>query len=354
MNRDAEANIQEFLDWLKGAPTDRASPASAHQPSSLDSFTPPRVEAIARDLTEELDPLDAEDFSDFSPSSGELLAESLPPSFDRQEGQPLEIGEIPIVRKRFQALLKQRLRTEIESKLPRFPWEEEITDYEDDLERLPTLPVGIPLWTPQLTNLNLPIPIPESVLMQLLDRCQEVVASGLREGAKLVQAVESLFPNQFQMLNQLAGMVIVSPARSGTASTTMKVPQSYESANAVQQMLMSLLAAQRLLQDLTVEVSTAQPTERQWLTARGILTLTVEYHNQAEDSLLRVRGVLPCGGGLSLIAQETQAKVERATAGAARVELVGVPPNQTYRLLVQFEGEEQQHLTFAICPTIQG
>lgn len=350
MNRDAEANIQEFLDWLKGAPTDRASPASADPPSSSDSF--PSSDAVAREFTEAFDPLDAEDFSDFLPSSGELFAQSMPQSLETQEGQPLEFGDIPIVQKRFQALLKQRLRTEIESRLPRFPWEEEIGDYEDDLELVPTPPVGIRLWTPQLENLNFPIPMPESVLIQLFDRCQEVVVSGLREGAKLVQAVEGLFPNQFQMLNQLAGMVIVSPARSGGSQPTLKVPQSYEGANAVQQMLMSLLAAQKLLQDLTVEVSSLQPTERQWLTARGILTLKVDYHCNTEGSLLRVEGILPCGGCLTLTGGATEAKVRRGSAGTARVELVDVPSAQTYRVLVEFEGEDQQALTFAIYPTI--
>lgn len=355
-NRDPEAKIQEFLAWLLQDPTDQASPASAAQFSNSGFDLPfSSAESVSEEdrLIDEFDALDAEDFNQFSPSSGNLATNSQPREAEYQEGQPLEIGEIPIVQKRFQALLKQRLKAEIESNLPRFPWENEVSEYYDDADIVPKFPIPAQLWITQLSNLDLPIPIPESVLTQLLHHCQEVAQSGLREGAKLVQAVEGLFPNQFQTLNQLAGLVIVSPARSGATmeSPAVKFPDSYEVATPVQQMLLSLLAARQLIQDLTLSLALGQSIQRQWQTAAGLLRLEVEYQRVEEVLRLRVQGELPSGGTLRLAGRETQATVQRPTAGVLALEVFDVQPNQCYPLEIELDAQDKTPLIFTICPT---
>ena len=59
------------------------------------------------------------------------VASRMPSSKDgsSQTAQSFNFGEIHAVQERFHSLLKQRLRSEYESKPPLFPWESEVTDY---------------------------------------------------------------------------------------------------------------------------------------------------------------------------------------------------------------------------------
>ncbi|MBD2020075.1 PatU [Leptolyngbya sp. FACHB-36] len=246
---------------------------------------------------------------------------------------------------RFHALLKRRLEHEIQQNPPLFPWESEIHDYEAD--RAPVL-----LWLNQLKTLNLPVAVPESVLTHLLQRCQETLHSSLLEGAKLIRAVEELFPNQPQALNHLAGLVMASPARSGAiAPSTPEVnyPANYDAAAPMQQMVLSLLAAREILGTLTLTVSSVQPiVERQWLTELGLLTLQAEYEFGQLGSRLRLKGRLPIGGSLLLHGQGLEAIAHRSDAGVLSVELFDIQPNQPYVLEVQLTEHESTPLIFSV------
>ncbi|MGA7933168.1 MAG: hypothetical protein WCA35_06445 [Kovacikia sp.] len=279
-----------------------------------------------------------------------------------------ELGEIPAVQDRFYALLKHRLQTEIQRTPPLFPWETEVHDYEAE-----NAPYGVPgsgetpgvgvaageqkvpvgLWITQLKNFNLPVAIPETVLGQLLQRCQEIAHSSLLEGAKLVRAVEDLFPGHTQDLNQIAGLVMTSPARSGAATSTpsgTNYPASYEAAVPAQQMVLSLLAAREIITSLTLTVSASQPiVERQWLTESGVLTLKAEYEPQPNSSTqLRIQGSLPSGGSLVLRGDGSQASAMRSTPGSLSVELFDLHPSQLHVLEVRLTEEEPNPLIFTI------
>jgi hypothetical protein len=278
-----------------------------------------------------------------------------------------ELGEIPAVQDRFYSLLKHRLQTEIQRTPPLFPWETEIHDYETG-----NVPYGMPtssetpgvgvavgnqrvpvgLWMTQLKNFNLPVAIPENVMSQLLQRCQEIAHSSLLEGAKLVRAVEDLFPGQSPALNHLAGMVMTSPARSGATaspSTSTSYPTSYEAAVPAQQMVLSLLAAREIITSLTLTVSPNQPTvERQWLTESGLLTLKAEYEPGLSSARLRIQGSLPSGGNLTLRGDGIQASAERVTPGSLSVELFDLQPNQLHVLEVRLTDEAPDPLIFTI------
>lgn len=241
---------------------------------------------------------------------------------------------------RFHALLKRRLQAEIERNPPLFPWESELLDYEADApELVPTV-----LWATQLRSLNLPVSLPDPVLKELFEKCQSLVQSSLKEGAKLVQAVESLFPGQSQALNSLAGYVMAAPARSGAAIAAPEgMPKDYEAANAAQQMALSLMAAREILHSLSLPVSKQEPSvEREWQTEAGSLTLKAEIVGDT----LRVRGMLPCGGRLQLQGGQVEAAANRLTAGALSVELCEVGSNRVYTLEVQLEDESV--LMFAV------
>ncbi|SRR5579883_1298976 len=274
----------------------------------------------------------------------------------------LKLGETPAVQDRFHTLLKHRLQSEIQLNPPLFPWETEIHDYESEgamagVTSAATADIAavnqrIPaqVWLQQLKTLNLPISVPEGVLSQLLERCQEAVQSSLLEGAKLVKAVENLFPGQSQALNHLAGMVMTSPARSGATTSPppgTNYPSSYESAVPAQQMVLSLLAAREIIAALTLTISASQPKlERQWLTEVGPLSLQAEYTPDASGSKLRVQVVLPQGGSITLRGEPLQASAQRPNPGSLSVELFDLQPQQSCVLEVRFL--DQEPLVFAV------
>ncbi|PSB33605.1 PatU [Stenomitos frigidus] len=273
----------------------------------------------------------------------------------------LKLGEIPAVQDRFYTLLKHRLQTEIQRNPPLFPWETEIHDYEtepayeiaDSAVTAGVSPtqqrVPAQVWLQQLKALNLPLQLPEGLLSQLLERCQEAVQSSLLEGARLVKSVEDLFPDQLQALNHLAGMVMTSPARSGATAAPpgTNYPESYESAVPAQQMVLSLLAAREIMAALTLPISLSQPRlERQWLTDLGALSLQADYGLDATAAKLRLQAALPSGGSITLRGEQVQASAQRSTAGSLSVELLDFQPQQPYMLEVRLD--DQEPLVFAI------
>ncbi|MBE9182665.1 hypothetical protein IQ268_29435 [Oculatella sp. LEGE 06141] len=344
MNRYPEA-INAFLAWLLQDPNQTVSAPSGKHSSRLagpDEFGSSDLQWY------DLDSLNLDE------------VEVIPHDLDRlshfpfQEGTFLELGDTPAVQERFYALLKRRLRAEIERNPPLFPWESEVYDYSSERPDWAT-PEIVPgkLWTIQLQNLNLPVPMPEALLLNLFEQCQSVVESSLREGAKLVRAVEALFPGQDAALNQLAGYVMASPSRSGASATqsrlgTADFPGHYESATTAQQMALSLIAAKEILNSLTLTVSPNQPkAERCWQTEAGLLTLEIEYQPQSVRRL-RVQGQLPCEGSIRFQNQEAQSAAQRATPGYVSVELFNPDPYRIYSLEVQLRDVDHPPIIFAI------
>jgi hypothetical protein len=273
-----------------------------------------------------------------------------------------KLGELPAVQDRFHALLKNRLQSEIQKNPPLFPWETEGYDYEaiyagatiaDDVALPDRGAVPAWVWMRHLENLHLPVALPETVVAQLLNRCQTVVRSTLREGAKLVQAVEEFFPEQSQSLNYLAGLVMTSPARSGSATAMPAIgadfPATFEQAALPQQMVLSLLAAREILTSLTVSVSRSQPiVEREWMTDLGMLSLRAVYSWDANFTSVRIQVNLPSGGSLVLQGPEAQAIAQRPNTGYLSVELFEPQIDQPYALDVQLAAHEQAPLTFVV------
>jgi hypothetical protein len=342
-NRDAEAFERHFLDWVLQAPI---ANASSEDEENLNGPHP------------------SEEWGDIEENSGvEYWEWDEPDPLDYQVGahsnapaQPLTIGDIPTVQDRFQTLLKERLRAEIESNPPLFPWETEIRSYDHDY------PEDVaPQWIPPLQNIRwgrLPIPIAQGVFAQLLEPCQELVMSSLREGAKLVRAVDSLFPGQSQELNKLAGFVLMSAARGITASEVEDLP-NYEAATTDQQMLMSLLAAREIIESLTLNCPVNQPSvSREWLTALGSLTLSAQYlsnrNTEPPRPCLRVECEFPGGGSLELKGGDAEATAHRPNSGHLSVELFDPRPDKTYALEVRFQNFEARPLMFAIRPVLSG
>ncbi|MGB3636065.1 MAG: PatU [Rivularia sp. (in: cyanobacteria)] len=263
---------------------------------------------------------------------------------------PFQLGEIPAVQTRFQAVLKRRLQNQIQDNPPLFPWESQLVDYPDYVDS-PSIP-WVPAWgwAAQQAKLSLPIPMPEKIFQQLLARCQELLTFPMPLGAKLVGAVESLFPSEPQALNDLAGMVLRSPYRSAdTLEKSTTVEGNFSDLQPRQQMALSLLAAKQLLENLTLTVDAAQEVvEKQWLTDVGTVTLRVKYDRDAEK--LIVQATLPQKGNLKLEG-ETTSTVAGSISGIVNLELNSVVPRATYTLAVELQDMDTQPLTFAIVPT---
>ncbi len=263
---------------------------------------------------------------------------------------PFQMGEIPAVQTRFQAVLKRRLQNQVQDNPPLFPWETQLIDYPDYIDNPSMSWVPAWGWAAQQSKLSLPILMPEKVFQQLLTRCQELLAFPVPLGAKLVGVVESLFPNEPQTLNDLAGMVLRSPYRS--ADTLERMPSvegSYSDLQPRQQMALSLLAAKQLLENLTISVDAHMVVEKQWLTNVGTVTLKVEYDTGARK--LRVEAQLPLQGKLKLGEENLQVVAESDSQGIVSLELNSVQEGATYKLAVELEDMDTQPLTFAIVPT---
>jgi hypothetical protein len=283
-------------------------------------------------------------FENTASTSGASESKNMPDLF--------QLGEIPTVQTRFQAVLKRRLQNQIQDNPPLFPWETQLIDYPDYIDNSSISWVPARGWAAQQSKLSLPIPMPEKVFQQLLARCQELLTFPVPLGAKLVGAVESLFPNEPQTLNDLAGMVLRSPYRS--ADTLERVPMvegSYSDLQPRQQMALSLLAAKQLLENLTLTVdAAASVVEKQWLTNVGTVTLRVKYHQVTQK--LCVEAQLPQKGNLKLGGDGQQVVAESSIDGIVSVELNSVQQGANYILAVELEDMDTQPLTFAIIPTV--
>ncbi|MEG3845961.1 hypothetical protein QT971_19320 [Microcoleus sp. herbarium19] len=347
-NRDAEAFERHFLDWILQAPTPNAS---SEDDEKLDR--PSRSQEWGN--TQENSGVEYWEWDEPDPLDYQVGAHSNAPV------QPLTIGDIPTVQDRFQTLLKERLRAEIESNPPLFPWETELKSYDHDYpdDAAPQWVPPLHLWTPQLQNIRwgrLPIPIAQGVFAQLLEPCQNLVMSSLREGSKLVRAVDGLFPGQSQELNELAGLVLRGYARGLTDLEVEDLP-NYEVATTDQQMLMSLLAARGIIESLTLNCPVNQPpVSREWLTALGALTLEAQYvwnrNTEQPRPSLRVECQFPGAGSLELKGGDAEATAQRQNSGHLSVELFDPQPDKTYALEVKFQNFETRPLMFAIRPIL--
>ncbi|MCY7406514.1 MAG: hypothetical protein LH631_03805, partial [Alkalinema sp. CAN_BIN05] len=279
----------------------------------------------------------------------------------REEFTP-NSGDIPAVQERFEALLKSRLSLEIEQNLPLFPWEDEVLEYQSDwaasMGMADNVVSGLSksgsLWLAQLRRLTTPVALPETMLASLLAACESVVPTSLREGVKVVKVAESFFPENFLQLNELAGIVMMSPARNGYASLqsrlgeldVLDVPTTYEAATPTQQMVLSLLAAREMIAALTLTLKAGVGLSHQWMTEIGALTLQLDYRIDGDDGVLHIQGQLPCGGSLSLVNGPSLSMAQRPEAGMLSVELADLRPMQPLQLKVQLGSDDS--IVFAI------
>lgn len=120
------------------------------------------------------------------------------------------------------------------------------------------------------------------------------------------------------MLEPIANMVLVPAYRSDGATQAavtqelIAVAGDYDSAQPEQQIALSMLAAQEILNALTLSISHEAPeVTRDWVTTTGLLQLKAS----TGDGQLKVSAILPEGGSIRLWDSELDKKAQRPTPG---------------------------------------
>ena len=332
-NKQVETFEKNFFDWLLSKSSSTEISIVRDSPNPIDNI---EAEISVEEEWKELDPLNPEEINC--------------PCYD--ESPPMTLGEVPTVYNRFESLLQNRLKTEVESKPPLFPWEKSghDTNYPDVEAQNRVYPTS--LWASQMKNIrwrNLSIPLTDNVFAQLLQSCQEVLQSDLLPGSRLVKAVDNLFPGQSQSLNNLAALVLVGQTRDG--EFTFNQVKNYDNATPRQQMLLSLFAAKDILSSLTFICHLNKSVvERQWETGVGWINIEAEYYipKDRSSASLRIKGELPEAASLKLQGGEAQTTSQSSNSGTIWVELFDPQPDQKYELTIQFLNWEEP-LKFAVC-----
>ena len=258
-----------------------------------------------------------------------------------------ELGEMPAVQDHLQTVLKRRLQMEIDQNPPLFPWDSDLQEYPVELSTAASY-----LWLAQLRSLQLPTALPEDILSSLLSRCQELIAETLQPGIQLVKAVENLFPDQPQVMNQIAGLVLAEATVRSTATRDAEAlkaafPEGYGGANPQQQVTLAMLAAKDILDALTITLTSERPTaQREWLTTEGTVTLTAR-HLTGTPNQLSLSVELPQASQLSL--PSLGQTVTQNRPGTLMLTLPDPQAGVVYPLEIRFSDRDSAPLTFAVC-----
>lgn len=260
-----------------------------------------------------------------------------------------DLGEMPAVQNHLQTVLKRRLQTEISQNPPLFPWEASgLQEYPIDISAEAPAP-----WLSQLRSLQLPTALPEDILSGLLNRCQDLVAESLQPGIQLIKAVETLFPDQPQAMDQIAGLVLANASvRDSSNKQEMEAlksafPEGYEGANPQQQVTLAMLAAKDILDTLTITLtSDLRVAKREWLTTEGTIKLTAEYH-EGTPNQISVSVELPQAGQLSL--PKLGQTVTQNRPGTLNLSVPAPEATEVYPVEIHFsDRDDWMPLTFSI------
>ncbi|MFQ4138095.1 hypothetical protein PGN35_017430 [Nodosilinea sp. PGN35] len=329
MNRDSDIPEDLLLRLLLGPLSADDSPSGTRFFPAADAET--AEPAGAADL---LSPTAYPGFETSTPAPAASEDDAIDPNYT----PVFDSGDLSTVQPHFEALLKRRLRQEIAHRPPLFPWEKNLQDYPDVLGS-----GAASIWLDHLKNLSVPGDVPEDVLADLLNQCQQVAQDIRQTGRRLVAAVERLFPDQPQTLEYIAGLVARPAYRSAQTDALAEV--DYATASTPQQVALAMLAAQGIFEALSLTVGESSPTQAQaWLTTSGMLTVQAAY---GPDEQLEVRAVLPTGGSVELTSLGETVGSERSTPGDLVLRLA-TQPGAEHRLDVSLGDAQVAPLSFQV------
>jgi hypothetical protein len=230
---------------------------------------------------------------------------------------------------RLHRLLKTRLEQQIQQQPPLFPWEQPTVSNLSEQKKTSWL-------ESQLINFQFPVELPKNILKQIFSACEEQMRSPLKIGARIVAAVNNFFPEDEQILNQLAGMILLDNPRSNSPKELLKM--DYEKAKQKTQMAVLLLTAKTIINDLTIKLKNQQKINKKWQTNRGEIILNIEHNQKSLD----IKVNLPTSGKIEIYAQELSKQINQA--GELQINLTEIKPQ--YHLEITLENQES--LTFLL------
>ncbi|MEO0431756.1 MAG: hypothetical protein AAF151_08665 [Cyanobacteria bacterium J06656_5] len=325
MNSESENLKRLLLEFLT---FDRsASPESGSEPTPLTESNPSAV------------------------CASEVGSDAVSFDFLFETGQSFNFGDKTTVQDRFHTLLKHRFQTEFANRPPLFPWEAEVREYPAEIP-MPAYAQPISrLWLENPLRFSISSKLPESVLQRLLDRCQNMAQSTQKQGVKLVQIVESLFPDSLDALEPIANIVLTPAYRSGSAlaeATLQEVENlagGYDQATPEQQIALTMLASMEIMSALALTVSTAEPAiSRDWVTPQGVVHVDVSY----TGTVLIINATMPTGGGIQLVGADADSHSSRQEAGILTLAQTAPVIGSAYSLEVSLDDDGQRPLRFSV------
>ncbi|PSN18023.1 hypothetical protein C7271_14685 [filamentous cyanobacterium CCP5] len=333
MKRDTEIIRDFLLSLIRDPDSAGVAPSGTFNRDQAADLDADMTEAqLSNLLRESWDPLESE-LSVFPGLEPALRA------LDPNLNPVTQLGDLSAVQNRFQTLLKDRLRAEIERHPPLFPWEKSAQEYPDTVpgER------SMDLWTSPLQGLAIPAVLPDDVLSTLLEGCQQVIHQSLKSGIQLVKAVEDLFPDQPQTLQNVAQIVLQPAYRSPAIAEASTL--DYAQANTQQQIALSMLTAREILSALSLKVSRDRPqAQQEWQTVAGALGVSVSLEG---DSNLSVQASLPVGGYLELASAPSR-RTDCRDAGVLQLTLEAPELGQLHALAIGLGEESARPLRFVV------
>lgn len=282
-----------------------------------------------------------------NPAAGHFDSHTAKETLSRSSGyEPLELGATSVEYSRSFALLKQRLKISAEDNPPLFPWESEVREYDEVFatEAISATATGlIGTWQSLWHQISLPVTLPAEVMAHITRQCQDLVQSSVKDGMRLIHAIESLFPEHNpQQMHDLAGLVLQGGVRKTGESLAsrflgLNVPATYQGASENQQVALAMVAAYELMNLLTLKLSSREPEVSQtWGLPTGTVALRATYHTSLQ--VVRLEITLPEPGTLSVVGVDHSLSVRREEAGAAVLLLPDVQLGANYDLQLLLDG----------------
>lgn len=326
MNSESENLKRLLLEFLTFDHS--ASPISGNEPTPLTGSNPSAV------------------------CASEVGSDAVSFDFLFETGQSFNFGDKTTVQDRFHTLLKHRFQTEYANRPPLFPWEAEVREYPTEIP-MPTYAQPISrLWLENPLRFSISSKLPETVLHRLLDRCQSMAQSTQKQGVKLVQIVESLFPDSLEALEPIANIVLTPAYRSAgsaLAEATLQEVENlaggYEQATPEQQIALTMLASMEIMSALALTVSAEEPTiSRDWVTPEGVVHVDVNY----AGTVLIINATMPTGGSIQLVGADADSQSSRPEAGMLTLAQTAPVIGNAYSLEVSLDDDCQRPLRFSV------
>ena len=230
------------------------------------------------------------------------------------------------IQTRFESLLRAKLLSTFEQRQPLlFPWETKLTTYPEQVDETVSDEASVvSFWRSQLPSNAVAALIPEVVLNRITEQCQRVLKVPTTLGRTLVKAVAPLFPEDADMLESIAEIVLVPAYRSARGSQQeveqllVSTASQYNAALLEQKIAISMLAAREIFDLSTLTLSSTQPNQRkEGMTELGMLLLEATLTDSCN---LRISCTLPCGGTICVKYDDVEERATRSAPGDLAIE----------------------------------